>query len=104
MGLVSTRRLEGYEDLGSTSFIKSRNFILFGGVWVVYFTNGYLRFGFLEQLYGFCCCDSKVFPLHLNSFDICECGHVLVACEVFGKLPLYVRGSNFLTCVMMTVI
>ena len=32
MGLVSTRRLEGYEDLGSKSFIKSRNFILFRGV------------------------------------------------------------------------
>ena len=32
--------------------------------------------------------DSKVFPLHLNGFDICECGHVLVACQVFGKLPI----------------
>ena len=34
-------------------FIKSENFKLFGGVLVVYFTNGYLRFGFLEPLYGF---------------------------------------------------
>ena len=39
-------------------FIKSENFKLFGGVLVVYFTNGHLRFGFLKQLYGFCCCMS----------------------------------------------
>ena len=32
MGLVSIGRLEGYEDLGSKSFIKSKNFKLFGGV------------------------------------------------------------------------
>ena len=64
MCLVSTGRLKSYEDLGRKSFIKSENFKLFkgvcfdGGVLVVYFTNGYLRVGFLEQLYGLRCCMS----------------------------------------------
>ena len=64
MGLVTIGRLEGHKDLGSKSFIKSENFKLFkgvcfdGGVLVVYFTNGYLRVGFLEQLYGLHCCMS----------------------------------------------
>ena len=74
-------------------FIKSENFKLFEGVCfdgvfrLSIFTSVCLRFGFLEQLYEFCCC-MKVFPLHLNGFDICECGHVLVACQVFGKLRI----------------
>ena len=48
MGLVSIGSLEGYEDLSSKNFIKSKNFKLFGGVLVVSFTNGYLRFGFKD--------------------------------------------------------
>ena len=45
---MSIGSLEGYEELSSKNFIKSENFKLFGGVLVVYFTNGYLRFGFKE--------------------------------------------------------
>ena len=48
--------------------------------------------------------DFIVFPLRLNDFDICECENVFVACQVLGKLPIWVMRLNFLTFALMTII
>ena len=93
-------------------FIKSENFKLFGGVcfdgvfWLSILLMGIWGLVSKSSYMGFVVAwvDSKVFHLHLIGFDIGECGHMLVACQVFGKLPIWVRGSNFLTCVVIIII